>query len=150
MALLILSRRLLRGIGLRSWSLLIYKVVLAELIAALLWVEGGHGLRFYFARGGGMRFGVFGVGLAIFYIAAFGYLIVWCITDQRRRCPVCLYRLVMPVTMGSWASIYDPAATELVCDQGHGSLALQESETGAAGAPDRWTVLDSSWRELFR
>ena len=148
LALLVLSRRSMRSIGLRSWSLLIFKVVAAELISALLWVEGGRALRAHVAREG-LRFGLLGIGLAFAYVTAFGYLIVWCVTDQRRRCPECLHRLVMPVTLGSWASIYDPAATELVCDEGHGSLAMQESET-ETGTPDRWTVLDSSWRELFR
>lgn len=147
-AMLLLSRRSLRAIGWRSWMLLLFKVVTVEGIACLLWVEGGHALRTQVSRES-LRFGVLGVGLAILYIAGLGYATAWCVADQRRRCPVCLHRLVMPVTMGSWASIYDPAATEMVCDQGHGSLALQEAETGA-GAPDRWTVLDSTWRELFR
>jgi hypothetical protein len=147
-ALLVVKRRSLRSIGWRSWTLLLFKVGAVALIASLLWVEGGHGLRSYFSREG-VRFGVFGVGLGILYIVAVGYATAWSVADQRRRCPVCLHRLTMPVTIGSWASIYNPAATELVCDQGHGSLALQEAESGT-GSPDRWTVLDSTWRELFR
>jgi hypothetical protein len=52
----------------------------------------------------------------------------------------------MPVTMGSWASVLDPATTEMVCDLGHGSLCVPDS---TEGAPDRWINLDPSWRELF-
>jgi len=41
----------------------------------------------------------------------------------------------------------EPAATELVCGKGHGSLLVQEAATGA---PDEWVTLDPSWRLLFR
>ena len=52
----------------------------------------------------------------------------------------------MPVTMGSWGSVLDPAMTESLCDSGHGALCQPES---AEGLPDKWTKLDPSWRELF-
>ncbi len=53
--------------------------------------------------------------------------------------------MAMPVTMGSWASVFDPVTTELLCDSGHGSLCLQETESGS----DRWTGMDKSWSDLF-
>jgi hypothetical protein len=52
----------------------------------------------------------------------------------------------MPVTMGSWASVLDPATTESLCEKGHGSLSVPEAGTGA---PDHWIAMDASWRELF-
>ena len=85
--------------------------------------------------------------LALLFLVACVWGLRWSFADQRRRCPVCLRRLAMPVRVGSTASVFDPALTELVCPKGHGALALPESETDR---PDRWTVLDSSWDELFR
>jgi hypothetical protein len=55
--------------------------------------------------------------------------------------------LAMPVSMGSWASVLEPATTESLCEKGHGSLSMQEVESGA---PDRWIAMDASWRELFQ
>jgi hypothetical protein len=52
----------------------------------------------------------------------------------------------MPVTIGSWASVFDPAITEFMCEEGHGSLSVAETY---ADEPDRWTSLDASWQELF-
>jgi hypothetical protein len=55
----------------------------------------------------------------------------------------------MPVTIGSWSSpLLDPVSTELLCEQGHGSLCVPETQSSAS-EPDRWTALDDSWRELF-
>jgi hypothetical protein len=147
-ALLLLKHRSLRSLGWRSWSLLVIKVVSIHLDASLVWVEGGHALRAQLAREG-FRFGIAGLALAVAFVLGFGLAIIWCVADQRRRCPVCLHRLVLPVTMGSWASIcFDPASTELVCEEGHGSLALMEAEADAS-APDRWIELDASWQYLF-
>ena len=28
----------------------------------------------------------------------------------------------MPVTLGSWASVFEPVTTEMLCHEGHGSL----------------------------
>ena len=147
LALLLVQRRSLRSLGCRSSSLLAFKVATAFAILSVCWIEGGHALRSVVTREG-FRFGVTGLGLAIGYVIVFGKAVAWCIADQRRRCPVCLHRLVMPVTMGSWASLFDPAATELVCEDGHGSLALFEAEVELS-APDRWIELDPSWQELF-
>ena len=47
--------------------------------------------------------------------------------------------------MGSWGSMFDPATTEFLCDEGHGALSLAESEIGEG---DRWVALDASWREF--
>lgn len=148
LALLFLRRRALRSLGWKSSLLLAFKVAMLYVTSSLLWIEGGHALRSHIAREG-VRFGLAGLGLAVVFVLAFGFATLWSISDQRRRCPVCLHRLIMPVTMGSWASIFDPAATELVCEDGHGSLALIEDEAEISPL-DHWTQLDSSWQYLFR
>jgi hypothetical protein len=83
-----------------------------------------------------------------FYLGC-GAALYWCYYDQRHRCPVCLHRLSIPVTIGSWSSpLFDPVSTELLCDQGHGSLWVPETQSSASVA-EHWTGLDESWRELF-
>jgi hypothetical protein len=73
----------------------------------------------------------------------------WAVLDQSRRCPVCLRRLGMPVTSGSWSSaLIEPASTELLCDQGHGALRVSDSYT-TLGEIQRWIALEDSWRELL-
>ncbi|MFB3776631.1 MAG: ABC transporter permease [Bryobacteraceae bacterium] len=72
----------------------------------------------------------------------------WSILDQGRRCPVCLRRLGMAVTRGSWSSSFlEPASTELLCDEGHGSLRVSDSHS-TLGEIRRWVTLEDSWREL--
>jgi len=83
-----------------------------------------------------------------FYLGC-GAALYWCFHDQRRRCPVCLHRLSIPFTSGSWSSpLFDPVSTELLCDQGHGSLWVPETQS-SANVAEHWTGLDESWRELF-
>jgi hypothetical protein len=75
--------------------------------------------------------------------AAAVYLIL---RDHHSRCPQCLTRLQMPVAMGTWSSLLmDPPVTEYVCPNGHGTLAVSD----AMHDPDRWTVFDESWKDLF-
>jgi hypothetical protein len=132
------------GRGWRYRSFLALKTMCAIVIPALLWTEASSVLRQ--RTEGGASLPLTAVLLALVFLPACACAIWWSFADQRRRCPVCLQLLGMPVTMGSWASVLDPATTELVCDSGHGSLSVPES---AEGAPDRWTNLDPSWRELF-
>lgn len=147
-ALLFFKRRSFRSLGYTQWSLLLFQVMAAHLLASLLWMEAGFAIRSHLTRGW-LHYGVGGFGLAVTYIILVGRATLWSLADQRCRCPVCLHRLMLPVAMGSWASIFDPAATELVCEEGHGSLALMEREAEASPQDDRWIELDSSWRELF-
>jgi hypothetical protein len=59
---------------------------------------------------------------------------------------VCLRRLDLPVTVGSWSSVFEPTSTEMLCDLGHGTLLLPET---GGGTEERWTKFDDSWRDLF-
>ncbi|MFN7997585.1 MAG: hypothetical protein U0Q18_28460 [Bryobacteraceae bacterium] len=129
----------------RSWAFLTIKSLGVMAITSLLWIEGGTTLRAHI-RNPELRIFVGGVGLALLFIVLFGCGLLWSFEDQRRRCPVCLRLLGMPVAIGSWGSMFEPAVTELLCDEGHGALCISER---GAGAEDRWTALDASWRELF-
>jgi hypothetical protein len=79
-----------------------------------------------------------GLLLAIAFVALFDWIILWSFDDQRRRCPVCLRRLVLPVRIGTWASVFEPVTTEWVCDMGHGSVCVNEVEPGKA---ELWSKL---------
>jgi hypothetical protein len=80
------------------------------------------------------------------YFAAFS----WTLADQRGRCPVCLRRLVRPVTIGSAShTLLDWYGTEFLCARGHGLLYEPEIPTSANSAR-HWQSLDPSWAGLFR
>ncbi len=131
--------------GWRYHLFLIFKLAAAATLVPLLWIESSLALRTLveaspFLSGCGALFSF------LLLIAAVGYTLLWVFADQQRRCPVCLERLSLPVSVGSWSSILEPAAEEMVCANGHGALSLQESDPHA---PDRWTRLDESWQDLF-
>jgi hypothetical protein len=132
------------GGGWRYWSFLTLKTPLLVAIPALLWVQAGDAL-VPVAHVGVLR-GIVVVLVTVAFVFLCALAVWWSFADQRSRCPVCLQLLAMPVSLGSWSSVLDPATTELLCDSGHGSLCQPESEEGL---PDRWTTLDSSWKELF-
>jgi len=77
-------------------------------------------------------------------------VLTWCIADQQKRCRVCLRRLSMPVDVGRPGSVLlNFAGTEMVCEDGHGTLYVSESDANSLER-DRWQTLDDSWAELFR
>jgi len=120
----------------------------ASLVAlvALVWTEAGAAL---WARTpvAGHPAATLYFALWVSSMAAFGLVTLWSCADQRRRCPKCLRRLSLPVTVGSWASVLEPATTELLCEAGHGSLSMTDTDSAE---PDRWVVLGPSWKELFQ
>ena len=143
--LVAMGRLTLHRYGWRFWLYLVLKTVGVMVIVPLLWIETGTAIRAHLPRGEVWK--VLGtLSSALAFIAGYGCALMWSFADQRRRCPVCLHWLAMPVTMGSWASVFEPVTTELLCEEGHGSLCMPETE---GGEPDRWTALDASWRELF-
>ncbi|WP_321476909.1 hypothetical protein [uncultured Paludibaculum sp.] len=143
--LLVFNRLPVPQSGWRYWTHLLLKTMSIQTALTVLWFEGGSTLRSVL-RPEALRVLGGGLVLAIVFVAGFGAATRWCITDQRRRCPVCLRLLDMPVSVGSWGSVFEPATTELLCAGGHGSLSLSERDNTG---PDRWTTLDASWRELF-
>lgn len=144
-ALLVMGCRSLNGSGWRYRAFLAMKAAATLVVCALVWVEVGALMRAPIHHEGWRL--LFGLMTMFVFIGGTGRTMLWAVTDQRQRCPVCLRRLVGPVAVGSWASLFDPAATELLCENGHGALALADAETNAQ---DRWTRLDESWQTLFR
>jgi hypothetical protein len=140
---MVLIGRLPRGrYGWRYWVFLAGKTVAVMAIVPVWWIEGGAAVRARIPNQV-LSMAIGGVALTLVFIAAFGAATVWVVADQRLRCPICLRRLAMPVAIGSWASTFEPPATELLCEVGHGSLCVSES---AGGEPDRWVALDDSWQ----
>ena len=133
-----------RGEILRYWALFFVKSALLLAGSALFCAELS-------ARNAlGLHSSKFFVSLLADWASLLGTLLIfrWAILDQGRRCPACLRRLAMPVTLGSWSSpLLEPAATELLCDEGHGSLQLSDAHT-TLGEIRRWITLDDSWRDL--
>jgi hypothetical protein len=129
----------LRGHDWRYWALLLLKSGAALVLLSVVWMEGGYTLRLHLtndtlrALGGGFV-------LTLLYLAAVGWAVLWSLGDQQRRCPVCLRRMISPIRIGSWASVFEPVTTELLCDRGHGALCLQECEMGE---PDHWLTLET-------
>jgi len=119
----------------RYWRFLASKTFLLVLIPSLFWIESG-------------RFTPIPARPAVMllFLAACSCALWWSFADQRQRCPVCFERLALPVTLGSWSSVLEPATTEFLCESGHGSLCVPETEQGER---DRWTTLDASWRDFF-
>jgi hypothetical protein len=143
-ALVAIGRLSLGRYGWRYWFYLAVKIAAVIILVPLVWIEGSRGL-WNLLTPEVLRAWVAGVGATVAFLGGFGLCAIWVFDDQRRRCPVCLGRLSRPVTMGTWGSMFDPATTEFLCDEGHGALSLAESEIGEG---DRWVALDASWREF--
>lgn len=140
------TRRLpLEHFGWRYAGFFALKTGLLMAIVSLLWIEGGTALRAHI-HNAALRVLGGAIGLTLVFIAAFSYALIWGFDDQRRRCPVCLRVLSWPVTIRSWGSVFEPPITELLCEDGHGTLSMYD---GQPGQMDRWTALDASWRDLF-
>jgi hypothetical protein len=72
----------------------------------------------------------------------------WILSDQRRRCPVCLRLLTNPTRIGGPSHTFlDWYGTELICTQGHGLLYVPEIPSSYT--TQRWQALDASWTSLF-
>jgi hypothetical protein len=145
-ALIAVGRLSLHRYGWRYWAFFAAKTAWVLIVLPLLWIETGAGLRAHLPDSPWREF-LTGPVFALIFVVGFGCALWWIFADQQRRCPVCLQLLAMPITIGSWASTFEPVTTELLCEEGHGSMCLPETESGE---PDRWTALDASWRELFK
>lgn len=129
------------SLGGHTWryrAYLLGKTLSLATIVSLLWIEGGAALRGSIPSQTVRILGG-GVVLAVAFVATFGWVVLWSLADQQQRCPVCLRRLVMPVRIGSWGSVFEPATTEWICEAGHGTMCVREVE---AGESDRWIELE--------
>jgi len=97
----------------------------------------------------GMKFLLCDLALMLCFLLFAGalYLIV---RDQRYRCRVCLRRLRMPVSTGSWSRIlqFGRPRIEYICTYGHGTLSEDDLHiSGLSGA--EWTPnSEDIWTEL--
>jgi hypothetical protein len=135
----------------RCWAFLVLKTALVLSALTLFWIEAVTARTLRAPESDLREFVNLMAALvpALSFVAACALATLWCVADQRKRCPVCLARLALPVTFGSWSSsLLDPATTEFVCERGHGSLAMPETDASSAEG-DRWTAMDESWRDLF-
>jgi hypothetical protein len=72
----------------------------------------------------------------------------WVITDQQKRCPVCLRLLANPVIIGTASRTFlEWYGTETTCPHGHGLLHTSEIVSSYSGP--QWLGLDDSWSGLF-
>jgi hypothetical protein len=143
---MVLSRgAVFHRVGWRYWSFFVGKTTLILAGLPVLWIELTPLIRAVRPNSEGWLI-LAGVLWRLTFIVGFGCALGWSFADQRRRCPVCLRRLSSPVTFGSWSSMFEPVTVEFLCEDGHGSLSLPESELAPE---DRWVKLDESWHELF-
>jgi hypothetical protein len=78
-----------------------------------------------------------------------GWAAWWVVSDQRKRCPVCLRLLANPVRIGESSRILlEWHGTELVCLRGHGLLYVPEWPA-VWSTRSRWVELGASWGPLF-
>jgi MacB-like periplasmic core domain len=73
----------------------------------------------------------------------------WALSDQRRRCPVCLELVAHPARVGQFSRTFLAwSGTELMCTSGHTLLHVPELPTSWF-SNQRWMFLDPSWKFLF-
>ncbi len=73
----------------------------------------------------------------------------WVITDQQRRCPICLRLLTNPVRIGTPSqALLDWYGAESTCSRGHGLMHVSET-TGSYSKKAQWLRLGESWSGLF-
>jgi hypothetical protein len=73
----------------------------------------------------------------------------WVLTDQWRRCPVCLRLLTDPVRIGTPSRTFlEWYGVESMCSRGHGLLLVPEISPSYSGE-QQWLKLDGSWSGLF-
>lgn len=87
-------------------------------------------------------------------IAAFGLWAAcilglrWIVTDQQRRCPVCLRLLTGPVRIGTPSRMFlEWYGAESTCSRGHGLLHTSETPASYSARP-QWLSLGDSWSGL--
>jgi hypothetical protein len=73
----------------------------------------------------------------------------WILSDQWRRCPVCLRFLTTPVRLGTPShTLLEWYGAESLCSRGHGLRREPEMEASYA-VNTHWLRLDDSWTALF-
>ncbi len=70
--------------------------------------------------------------------------------DHRRRCRICLRRLILPASSGSWSNIVTLGRpkTEWICPWGHGTLSIEELQITGMVPPSWHASEEDIWKEL--
>jgi len=124
------------------WSFLVGKIVLLLPTVYFIAVDVGYG------------FTAVGTARAMYMqlaVSLFGCLfgMCWALSDQRRRCPVCLERVAHPARVGQFSRTFLAwSGTELMCTGGHTLLHVPALPTSWFSS-QRWMMLDPSWKFLF-
>ena len=124
------GRMSLRGYGRRYFIFFMVKTASLVAILVLVWIEGGPAIRGHISNQtlcvltGGLL-------LALGFIGAMCWAMLWSLADQQYRCGVCLRRLVMPVRIGTCASVFEPETVEWLCEDGHGTFYESAREANA-------------------
>lgn len=85
--------------------------------------------------------------VSAFFMVLFG--MQWVLSDQRKRCPVCLRRVDHPARVGQFSRTFLAwSGTELMCMSGHTLLHVPSLPTSWF-SEQRWMFLDPSWEFLF-
>jgi hypothetical protein len=85
----------------------------------------------------------------VFFLISCGAVYL-CFVEQRYRCRVCLRRLRMPITTGSWGQILQRGRpkVEYICPYGHGTLKIDELQIDGLETADWQRHSDDIWTEL--
>ena len=131
-----LKRQLLR------WSFLAAKFALALPAAYFGAIDIGYGF-----TGVDTNLAIMMQLLATFFGCLMG--MYWILSDQKRRCPVCLELVAHPARVGQFSRTFLAwSGTELMCTGGHTLLHVPTLPTSWFSS-QQWMFLDASWKFLF-
>ncbi len=134
----------------RYWAYLAAKLVAVGFALRYLW----HGFTLVLPAPRLYRDQFFGYDLpwttaaGVFFLICCGAVYL-CILEQRYRCRVCLRRLRMPITTGSWGHVLQLGTprVEYICPFGHGTLKVVALQITGHEPPD-WKPHEDMWKEL--
>lgn len=131
----------------RYWSFLALKLAASLVVPLLLWLPVAHHLLANQPVTAWPVRTLVKLSTIPFWVG-FCVLLHFSLRDHRFRCRVCLRRLRMPVSNGSYAALLlNRPGTEYICPFGHGKLYVLDTEPG--GYPlARWTRSGDIWHEL--
>jgi hypothetical protein len=135
----------------RYWAYLAAKLVVAGFALRFLW----HGLTLLLPAPVLYEDEFFPYDLTwtlaagAFFLFACG-VVYLCILEQRYRCRVCLRRLRMPITAGSWGQMLQRGRPriEYICPYGHGTLKVPDLQISGMETADWKRHDDDIWKEL--